>query len=119
MDDLHRLVVDLQDAGDRAQRESYRALRYEAMTMKKDWQRRVSGSSRLRGLAAAVGYDILPAGLRSVTAEVGYDQRGQGELGNIAEYGTSTMGPVLPAGDEVLKAGAERLEKFLGGLDPL
>lgn len=119
MDDLAKLAADLDVAGPKAQRQSLAALRFEARAMQQDWRQRVGGSTRLRGLAPAVGYDILPTGLRAITAEVGYDDRGQGELGNIAEFGTSTMGPVLPAAGPVLKDGADRLERFLSGLDPL
>lgn len=118
-DDLSRLLVDLAKAGPKAQAASYAAVKVEAYKMRSEWQDAVKGSRRLRGLPAAVGYDILPTGLLSIAAEVGYDQRGQGELGNIAEFGTSTQGPVMPAGAKVLKGGADRLEKYLGGLDPL
>lgn len=118
-DDLSRLLVDLTKAGPKAQAASYAAVKVEAFKMKREWRDAVSGSARLRGLPAAVGYDIFPTSLLSIAAEVGYEQQGQGELGNIAEFGTSTQPPVKPAGKQVLKNGADRLEKYLGGLDPL
>lgn len=119
MSDLEKLTADLLAAGPKAEAASYAALRFEAHKMRDDWRQRVSGAKGLRGLEPALGYDILPAGLRSITAEVGFDDRGQGELGNIAEYGTSTQGPKRPAGKQVLAGGADRLERYLGGLDPL
>lgn len=87
--------------------------------MKQDWQRRVQGARGLPGLAGAVTYDVGLFGLRSFELEVGYEQRGQGELGNIAEFGTSTQGPKRPAGAAVLRDGAARLERYLAGLDLL
>jgi hypothetical protein len=118
-DDLHRLAADLEIAGPRAQREAYSALRFEGQAMKQEWRGIVSGARGLPGLAGAVSYDVTAKGLRSLELEVGYDQRGQGELGNIAEFGTSTQGPKRPAGERVLKGGVDRLEKFLASLDPL
>lgn len=117
-DDLQKLTVDLERAGGRADVDARKAVQVEAFKMKAEWRQIVTGARNLGGLASAVTYDtrLIPSGAE---AEVGYEQRGQGELGNIAEFGTSTQGPKRPAGAAVLKAGADRLEKYLGGLDPL
>ena len=112
-DDLRQLAADLEAAGPRAQREAYTALVVEAHAMKDDWRTRVTGVRGLPGLAAAVSYDVTVTGLREITAEIGYDQRGQGELGNIAEFGSSRHGPIRPAGRDVLLAGAQRYETYL------
>lgn len=118
-DDLRKLEADLLAAGPEAQRQSYKATVVQAHKMRDEWRGIVSGVTGLGGLEPAISYDILPAGLRSVTAEVGFDKRGQGNLGNLAEFGSSTQGPIRPGGERVLKNGAEGLDKFLGGLDPL
>lgn len=112
-DDLAKLTADLLVAGPKAQAASYKALEFEAREMKDDWRGRVTGVRGLPGLAGAVSYDLFPTGLRELTAEVGYDKRGQGNLGNIAEFGNSAHGPIRPAGEPVLEAGADRLERFL------
>lgn len=119
MTDLDRLIADLEVAGPKAQAATYKAMQFEGHQMKDDWRDIVSGARGLPGLAGAVSYDLHVDGLRGLDLEVGYDQEGQGELGNIAEYGTSTQGPKRPAGKRVLTGGADRLEKYLGGLDPL
>lgn len=118
-DDLTRLVHDLTVAGEKAQEQSHKALKVEGHQMRDDWRAVVSGARGLPGLARALSYDVRATGLRELTAEVGYDKVGQGNLGNIVEYGSSQQGPIRPAGERVLNDGASRLEKFLAGLDPL
>lgn len=118
MSDLEKLTADLLAAGPKAEAASYAALRFEAHKMRDDWRAAVGGGG-FRGATVALDYDIVPTGLRSITAEVGYSKRGQGNVGNILEYGTSSQGPIRPAGKQVLQGGADRLEKYLGGLDPL
>lgn len=117
-DDLNRLAADLHVAGEKAQEQSYKALVVEAHKMKTEW-RSIVGGGTFRQAASQINYDIIPTGLRSIAAEVGYDPRGQGKLDNIIEFGTSEHGPIHPAGERVLKGGADRLEKYLAGLDPL
>lgn len=119
MNDLIRLIADLEAAGPKAQAASYTAMQVEGHRMKDDWRDIVSGARALPGLPGAVSYDLHVTGLRSLDLEVGYEHRGQGELGNLAEFGSSTEGPLRPAGQRVLNGGADRLEKYLLGLDPL
>ena len=59
-------------------------------TMKKD----ASGHRHLPGLAAKVAYDV-DSTPTSVTVEVGFIDEGQGELANIAAFGTSKNPPVM------------------------
>lgn len=117
-DELAKLAADLEVAGEEALKQSYKATRVEAHKMRDAWRAEV-GRGTFRQAAAAISYDLLPTGLRSITAEVGFDKRGQGNLGNIIEFGSSTTGPIHPAGEKVLKGGADGLAKFLEGLDPL
>jgi hypothetical protein len=119
MSDLTDLIGDLeQSSAAQVHRIAEKAAEVEAFRMKQDWRQRVSGARGLHGLPAAVNYDITVTS-NVVTAEVGYDDIGQGELGNIAEYGTSTQGPKRPAGKDVLKAGADGLEEYLRRVDLL
>lgn len=117
-EDLARLTADLSVAGENAEKASYKALVVEAHKMRGDWRTAIGGGA-FRGATAALDYDIHPTGLRSVTAEVGFRKQGQGNLGNILEFGTSTQGPVRPAAAKVLKDGADRLETFLLKLEAL
>jgi hypothetical protein len=59
-------------------------------TMKKD----ASGHRHLPGLAAKVSYDVETTPT-TVTVEVGFIAEGQGELANIAAFGTSKTAPVM------------------------
>ena len=53
-----------------------------------------SGHRHLPGLAAKVAYDV-DSTPTSVTVEVGFIDEGQGELANIAAFGTSKNPPVM------------------------
>lgn len=115
-DDLAKLAADLNVVGEQAEKASYKALVVEASNMRDDWRKRVGGGS-FAGARAALDYDVLPTGLRAITAEVGFRKEGQGKLGNVLEFGTSRSGgPIRPAGADVLRGGADRLEKYLGDL---
>lgn len=59
-------------------------------TMRKD----VSGHPRFSRLPSLVGYDVT-ATTSSVTVEVGFRDEGQGELANIAAFGTSDTPPIM------------------------
>lgn len=113
-EDLRRLVIDLEKAA-RVDVDARKLVQVEARSMKDDWRQAVTGARNLRGLPSAITYDTqdTPAG---ATAEVGYEKRGQGSLGNIVEFGGSRHGPIRPAGERVLRAGADRLEKYLSDL---
>jgi hypothetical protein len=73
-----------------------------AMNIKQDSARRISGHPRFRRLPAAITFDVYQS-LTGPSAEIGPDHnRPQGNLGHIAEYGTSTSAPMPymgPAGE--------------------
>lgn len=118
MSDLSDLVGDLERSSAQVHRVAEKAVEVEAYRMKQDWRQRVSGARALGGLPAAINYDITTTP-NVVTAEVGYDDEGQGELGNLVEFGSSRQGPIRPAGADVLKAGADGLENYLRRVDLL
>jgi len=93
-----------------------KAMQVEAFRMKQEWRENVRGTRGLPGLAAAVSYDVTRTGPAEITAEVGYDKTGQGNLGNLAEFGSSQHGPIRPTGARVVKDAAERAAAFLADL---
>lgn len=62
--------------------------------IKSDMRRNAAGHYRLRGLPASIDYDI-DVTATSVTVDVGFNKEGQGNLGNIAAYGTSKTAPFV------------------------
>lgn len=118
-DDLHRLVVDLEQSAARADVDARKLLQVAAFEAKADWQRRWSGIRGLQHLAAAVTYDLsaMPTG---ASVEIGPDpSRKQGPLDTIVEYGTSTLPPIRPVAGVVLETAAQRLASYLGSIEPL
>lgn len=61
-----------------------------ARTMRKD----AAGHRHLPGLASTVGYDLEARPL-SVTVDVGFRKSGQGNLANIAAFGSVNNAPVM------------------------
>lgn len=74
------------------------------VNMKRGMKRVASGHRLLPHLADAVEYDVTQTPT-SVAVEVGFRKEGQGNLANIAAYGTSKMAPFMditvPLRDEV------------------
>lgn len=87
--------------------------------MKGSMRKAASGHSHLPGLASTVGYD-LETDATSVTVDVGFNKVGQGNLANIAAFGSinnaAVMDITIPLTEEVpsfmrwvAKIGAEAL----------
>lgn len=114
---LDKLVREFDALAEKVQGPALRAaLEVEGFRMKQSWRENVRGTRGLAGLAAAVSYDVTRTGPGQYTAEVGYDKSGQGELGNLAEFGSSLHGPIRPTGARVVKDAAERAAEFLADL---
>lgn len=64
------------------------------VAMKKTMKADASGHRHLPGLAAHVNYSI-DAGPMQVAVAVGFTKSGQGNLANIAAFGTVRNGPVM------------------------
>ena len=64
------------------------------VSMKGVMRRDASGHSHLPGLSRTVEYDVS-VDASSVTVEVGFRKQGQGNLANIAAFGTSNNAPVM------------------------
>ena len=62
--------------------------------MKRQMRRDATGHRRLPALPRYVEYDVTQTPL-SVTVEVGFRKEGQGNLANIAAFGTSRTAPFI------------------------
>lgn len=86
-----------------------------ALNIKRDWQARWRGLTRLPGLARTITYDTETRG-QIASAEIGPDHRrgGQAPLAHIPEYGMpQTNTPPHPGGRPALEAEAPRFERAL------
>lgn len=79
-------------------------------TMKED----ASGHRHLPGLARTVSYDIASTA-REVAIVVGFEKKGQGNLANIAAYGSRNNAPVLDI-TRGLRLELPNVEKWLAKL---
>ena len=64
------------------------------VNIKKRMKADASGHRHLPGLARTVNYDV-ETGADYIEVEVGFEKKGQGNLANIAAFGTSRNGPVM------------------------
>ena len=64
------------------------------LNIKRVMQKDASGHRHLPGLSSAVEYDVDVRPM-SLTVEVGFRKEGQGNLANIAAFGTSKNPPVM------------------------
>lgn len=89
---LAELVVDLDKATSRMLPEVAAVLGRAGLNIKRDTQRRWAGMRHLPDLPGLVSYDVAH-GFGKVYVEVGPQHIGQGELANIAEFGSVNNGP--------------------------
>ncbi len=89
---LTELIVDLDKATSRLQPEVAAGLGKAGMAIKKNTQRRWAGMKHLPKLPGLVSYDVFSVP-GAVAVEVGPDHVGQGELANVAEFGTKNNAP--------------------------
>ena len=103
--DTHEITV-LADAINKASRvapaDAAKVVFVGAINIKKDAARRIRGHQRLRKLPWSIDFDTYRS-LKGPAAEIGPNHaKGQGALGNIAEYGTVNNPPIpfmRPAAD--------------------
>lgn len=92
--ELMKLADSFGDASPRLIRSLRPTVERAGVGIKKRMQRAVGGHPRLVGLPRQVEYDV-DQGLRSISVEVGFRKEGQGNLANIAAFGTSDTAPVF------------------------
>lgn len=73
-------------------------------TMKKD----ASGHGHLPGLSTMVEYDV-DVNPTSISVEVGFRKEGQGNLANVAAFGTTNNAPVM----DITRGLVEEVPKFM------
>lgn len=88
-------------------------MRKAAMNIKRTMREDASGHRHLPGLASKVNYDFdTAAGGRYISVIVGFDKKGQGNLANIAAYGSRNNAPVMDV-TRGLRAEVPRLSQWL------
>lgn len=92
--ELLALADSFDDASPRLMRSIRPVVERAGVGMKKRMAAAASGHRHLPGLARTVEYDV-DQGLRSISLEVGFRKEGQGNLANIAAFGTSDTPPVM------------------------
>lgn len=90
--EVDRLAVDLSQAPGRIQRKAPKVMQVGAYKIKQEMQSDFSGHGHLPHLGHKVNYDRRDA--LGLSYEIGIDKGGQGDLGNIAAYGSSNNAPV-------------------------
>jgi hypothetical protein len=90
--ELDALIVDLSNAPRRIQQEAPKVFEVAANKIKKSLRADAEGHDYLQsGFAAKVNYDRLGP----MAYEIGFDDEGQGELANIAVYGSVNNAPIM------------------------
>jgi hypothetical protein len=90
---LTELVVDLDKVTSRLEPEVMAVLGKAGLAIKRGTQRRWGRLRHLKKLAGLVSYDVAH-GIGKVYVEVGPQHVGQGELANVAEFGTVNNAPI-------------------------
>jgi hypothetical protein len=92
--EVHALAARFRAAPPKAMAAIVPVANKAGVNMKRDMKRAASGHSHLPGLSRAVSYDVesSPA---EVKVTVGFDKRGQGNLANIAAFGSVNNAPVM------------------------
>lgn len=85
--DITKLAADLGAVSSETQPNVRKAVEVTARKVKDSWRNKLRGSGYLPGLPRVVSYDIEQPG-GAVEAEVGFTKHsGQGDLGNVSEFG--------------------------------
>lgn len=109
-DELNRLSVDLSEAPGRMQRKAPAVFARGAFEIKNRIERAASGHDYLPTLDNHVSYDRL--GL--LEYEIGFDKRGQGNLANIAVYGSVNNAPIMESPAQLARYEIPAIERHLG-----
>jgi HK97 gp10 family phage protein len=119
--EVEALASHLEQAGRAMIPEARAVVKKGATNIKNETRAKVSHHPTWKRLAASVNYDMTGSNAVQASAEVGYDEKGQGKLGNIAEFGSSKKAPhpaLIPAAraeeprfaEAMLKAAMKTLE---------
>lgn len=105
--EVNRLAVDLSRAPNRIQRAAPKVLEVAANKIKKSLRQDASGHGYLHHLPFTVNYTKFGP----LDYEIGFDDVGQGELANIAVYGSINNAPVAKSPYEHALMESEHMER--------
>ena len=108
--ELNRLAVDLSEAPGRIQRKAPAVFARGAFEIKNRIKRAASGHGHLPTLDAHVSYDRLGP----LKYEIGFNKVGQGNLANIAVYGSINNAPVMESPAKLARPELREIERHLG-----
>lgn len=108
--EVRSLALDLSKAPGRIQRRAPKTLRKGAFDVKQRLRRDAEGHAYLPGLAAKAAYDEMTP----LSYEIGIDKGGQGDLGNVAVYGTSNNAPIMSHPETHLRLEMPTILRHLG-----
>lgn len=108
--EVNRLAVDLSNAPGRIQRRAPKVFARGAFEIKNRIKRAASGHRYLPSLDAHVSYDRR--GL--LEYEIGFNKRGQGNLANIAVYGSINNAPIMESPAMLARPELREIERHLG-----
>lgn len=89
--EVNRLSVDLSKAPIRVQRRAPKVMETGAYKIKQEMKQDASGHRHLPELDQHLSYDALTP----LDYEIGFDKKGQGNLANIAAFGSVNNPPVM------------------------
>lgn len=108
--EANRLAVDLSKAPGRAQRKAPAVFARGAFEIKNRIKRAAKGHGHLPQIEAHVSYDELGP----LTYEIGFNKVGQGNLANIAVFGSVNNAPVMESPVMIARYELPEIERHLG-----
>lgn len=109
--EVNRLAADLSRAPSRIQRAAPKVFEVAANKIKKSLRRDASGHDYLQsGFEFKVNYDRLGP----IAYEIGFDDEGQGELANIAVFGSVNNAPIMQSPADHARLELPHIERHLG-----
>lgn len=107
---VNRLAVDLSEAPGRMQRKAPGVFARGAFEIKNRIKRAASGHDYLPGLSSNVSYTKFAP----LDFEIGFDKVGQGNLANIAAFGSINNAPVMESPAMLARPELLEIERHLG-----
>ena len=92
--EVHALAARFRAAPPKAMAAIVPVANKAGVNMNRDMKRAASGHGHLPGLSRAVEYTVTPSPTE-VRVEVGFNKAGQGNLANIAAFGSVNNAPVM------------------------
>lgn len=108
--EVNRLAADLSEAPGRMQRKAPKVFNRGAFEIKGRIKRAAEGHAHLPELDQHVSYDKFGP----LDYEIGFDKVGQGNLANIAAYGSVNNAPIMPTPAELARLEIPEIERHLG-----